>query len=153
MVNYMSLDPLSAAFDLGKSVIERIWPDANKRAEEIRKLEELKQNGDLAKLQAEVQLLLAQAETNKIQAQHKSLFVAGARPFIIWICGIGLGFQYILHPILTWVWYFWAFKGLPPDSLDMSIMMPLLLGMLGLGTMRSFDKSRGTQTDSIEKSK
>lgn len=145
----MSLDPLSAAFDLGKSVIERIWPDANKRAEEIRKLEELKQTGDIARMQAEVQLLMGQLEINKEQAKHKSLFVAGARPFIIWVCGLGLVFQYILYPFLVWTWAFMQMKGVAPPPLDMATMMPLLFGLLGLGGMRSYDKSKGTQTDRL----
>lgn len=147
----MSFDPITAAFDLGKIAIEKIWPDANKRAIEIRKLEELKQKGDLAELNAHVQLMLGQIEVNKIQAASKDWKVAGARPFIIWMCGFGLGLQYIIHPSLVWTWYFLSMEGSPPPPLDMSVMMPLLFGLLGLGSMRSFDKSKGTQTDSFKK--
>ena len=61
----MSFDPLSAAFDLGKTAIEKIWPDPRKRAAELRKLEELRQNGDLAHLNAHVQLMVGQLEVNR----------------------------------------------------------------------------------------
>ena len=145
----MSNDPFTAIFDLGKTAIEKIWPDANKRAEEMRKLEELRQKGDLAELNAHVQLMLAQIDVNKEQAKSKSMFVAGSRPFIIWVCGFGLAFQYILYPLLVWVWAFAAIPGTPPPPLDISTMMPLLLGLLGLGTMRSFDKKNKVQTDKI----
>lgn len=147
----MSFDPFTAAFDMGKLAIEKIWPDANKRAEELRKLEELKQKGDLVEFNGYVQLMLAQVNVNLEQAKSKSMFVAGSRPFIIWVCGFGLTFQYLIHPLLIWVWAFASMKGIAPSPMDMSVMMPLLLGLLGLGSMRSFDKKNGVQTDSIGK--
>jgi len=145
----MSFDPITAAFDLGKIAIEKLFPDANKRAEEMRKLEELRQNGNLAQLNAHVKLMLAQINVNLEQAKSKSMFVAGSRPFIIWVCGLGLAFQYLLHPLFIWVWAFASMEGIPPPPLDMGTMMPLLLGLLGLGTMRSVDKKNGVQTDNL----
>jgi hypothetical protein len=147
----MSFDPFTAAFDMGKLALEKLFPDANKRAEEMRLLEELRQNGNLAELNAHVQLMLAQVNVNLEQAKSKSLFVAGSRPFIIWVCGLGLAFQYLLHPLFIWIWAFASMEGVPPEPLDMSVMMPLLLGLLGLGSMRSFDKKNGVQTDKIDK--
>lgn len=131
----MSIDPLTSVFELGKSVIERIWPDANKRAEEIRKLEELKQGGELAKLDAHVKLLVGQMEVNKIEAAHKSLFVAGWRPFIGWICGLGLAYNVILSPFMD-IWF-------DVPKVDTSALYPVLLGMLGIGGMRTVEKIKG----------
>lgn len=145
----MSFDPFTAIFDMGKIAIEKIWPDANKRAEEMRLLEELRQKGNLAELNAHVQLMLAQINVNAEQAKSKSMFVAGSRPFIIWVCGFGLAFQYLLHPLFIWIWAFASMKGVAPSPLDMSVMMPLLLGLLGLGSMRSFDKKNRVQTDKV----
>lgn len=145
----MSIDPLTAIFELGQTAIKTIWPDANKRAEEMRKLEELRQQGGLAELNAHVQIMLAQINVNAEQAKSKSMFVAGSRPFIIWVCGFGLAFQYLLHPLFIWVWAFGNLTGTAPPPMDMSVMMPLLLGLLGLGTMRSADKKNGVQTDRI----
>lgn len=151
----MSLDPLTAAFDIGKSVIERIWPDPAKQAEEIRKLEELHQQGDLAQLNAHVQLMLGQLEVNKMEAQHKSIFVAGWRPFIGWVGGLALAWQFVIYPMLMWIWKIAEASGhipagiSPPPILETGALFAMITGMLGIGTMRSFDKSKGTQTDKI----
>ena len=147
----MSLDPISAAFDLGKSAIERIWPDPSKQAEEMRKLEELKQNGDLAALNGHVKLMLAQISVNAESAKHKSIFVAGARPFIIWVGGFSLAWAGLIHPILTWAWAFAEMSGNPPPLIESAALGSIVTGLLGVAGMRSYDKGKGTQTDSIKK--
>jgi len=152
----MSFDPISAAFDLGKVAVERIWPDPVKRAEEMRKLEELKQKGDLAQLNAHVQLMLGQLEVNKAEAQHKSIFVAGWRPGVGWVGVAALAWQFIAYPILLWLWALLQAKGVvpetlsPPPVLDSGPLFAIVSAMLGIGGMRSFDKTRGTQTDAIK---
>lgn len=146
----MSLDPLTAALELGKTVLERIVPDPTQRAKALLELEELAQKKDLAMLQAKVQLMIAQIDVNKEQSKSKSKFIAGGRPFIIWVCGIGLLFQYIIYPLLIWVWAFASMEGTPPLPLDLEVMMPLLLGLLGLGGYRSLDKYNRVQTDRID---
>lgn len=145
----MSFDPLTALFEAGKLAIERIWPDPNKRAEEMRKLEELKQEGDLARLDAQVKLLLGQLEINMQEAKHKSVFVAGWRPFIGWVGGFSLAYAAIIHPILVWLWAVLQAadvipKELPtPPYVESATLSAVVTGMLGIGTMRSFDKSKG----------
>lgn len=145
----MSVDPLSAVFGFGKAAIERIWPDAETRAIEMRKLEELKQNGDLKRLELHVQLLLAQIETNKQESQHKSLFVAGWRPAVGWVCVSILAFNYIGVYFFELIAAYMQAGFAPPKRMDMSELWPVLIGMLGIGGMRSFDKTKGVQTDSI----
>ena len=152
----MAIDPLTAAFEIGKTVINKIWPDPVAQAQELRKLEELKQTGDLAQLNAHVQLMLGQLKVNEAEAQHKSIFVAGWRPFIGWVGGLALAWQFILYPMMIWVWKILQVKGLipdgvvPPPVLDTSALFTIITGMLGIGAMRSYDKSKGTQTDSIQ---
>ena len=146
----MSFDPLSAAFDLGRVAIEKIWPDENKRAEEFRKLEELKQNGDLAQLNAHVQLMLAQIKVNEESAKNPSLFVSGARPAAIWAGVFAMSWAGIIHPMLTWAWAFLAMTGEAPPLMDTSSLVTLLGGLLGVSGMRSFDKVKGTAKDSIK---
>jgi hypothetical protein len=80
-------------------------------------------------------LMKAQLEVAKVEAAHKSLFVAGARPSIMWICGLGLGYNVLVHPIMS-IWFV-----MPP--IDTELLYPTLMGMLGLGTMRSVDKRNG----------
>jgi len=152
----MSFDPISALFEVGKTVIEKIWPDPIKQAEEIRKLQELQQTGDLARLSAAVQQLTGQMEINKIEAAHKSIFVAGWRPFVGWVGGIALAYQFIVYPLLLWGWAIvdpQTATGVainPPPILDTDALYTVLMGMLGIGAMRSYDKKNGTATQSIK---
>ena len=85
---------------------------------------------------------IAQIEVNKAEGQHRSIFVAGWRPFIGWTCGFALAYTYVIQPILVfWLAHTGHLVTLP--QVDMSLMMPVLLGMLGLGGMRSFEKFKG----------
>ena len=81
----------------------------------------------------------AQLEVNKVEAGHTSLFVAGWRPFIGWTCGVALCYHFVLQPFFTFLLYSF---GYPMDlpQFDMSTLTTILLGMLGLGGMRSFEK-------------
>ena len=145
----MSLDPLTAAFDAGKLLIEKIWPDPIKQSEEIRKLEELHQKGDLASLNAEVQLLIGQININIAEAGHKSIFVAGWRPFVGWVCGFGLLYASVIEPIMRFIAKLSDYTGTFP-VLDTTITMQVLLGMLGLGLMRTKEKEKGVHKDSLK---
>ncbi len=92
---------------------------------------------------------LAQIEVNKEQAKHPSLFVAGARPSIMWICAFGLGWQFVFLPIATW---YMAFTGQPvllPDIASEGLMS-LTLALLGLGGMRTFEKKNGTHRNNMK---
>jgi|TARA_R110000796_G_scaffold214551_2_gene330498 hypothetical protein len=145
----MSFDPLSAALDVGKSLIEKIWPDPVKQSQEIRKLQELHQKGDLAVLNAEVQLLLGQINVNATEASHKSIFVAGWRPFVGWVCGFGLLYASVIEPLMRFIATVNDYTGTFP-VLDTTITMQVLLGMLGLGLMRTKEKEKGTHKDSLK---
>ena len=145
----MSFDPLTAALDVGKSLIEKIWPDPVKQSQEIRKLEELHQKGDLAVLNAEVQLLLGQINVNATEASHKSIFVAGWRPFVGWVCGFGLLYASVIEPLMRFIATVNDYTGTFP-VLDTTITMQVLLGMLGLGLMRTKEKEKGTHKDSLK---
>ena len=143
----MSFDPLTAIFELGKTAIEKIWPDPSKRAEELFKLEQLKQQGDLAKLQAEVSLMLGQIEINKAEAQHPSVFVAGARPAVMWIGAFGLAYAAVIEPIARFTArVVFDYAGEFP-ALDTTITMQVLFGILGLGAYRTYEKTKEVQTD------
>ena len=144
----MSFDPLTAAFDLGKIAIEKIWPDPTKRAQELRKLEELKQKGDIAQLNARVQLLTNQAKINEQEAKHKSVFVAGWRPFVGWICGLSLAYISIFEPIMRFVATMRGYTGDFP-AIDTTITMQVLLGMLGLAVARTVEKREGVGSNSL----
>lgn len=148
----MSLDPISALLGVAEAAVRRIWPDPERQAIELRKLAELEQAGDLAQLSAHVQLMLGQVEVNKVEAGSGSLFVAGWRPWLGWTCGTGLFYQFVLYPLLLWIWAVWGPDGVaPPPPLDPSMLLTLITGMLGVGAMRSIDKRNGVATHGIRK--
>jgi hypothetical protein len=89
------------------------------------------------------ELAMAQIEVNKAEAASGSIFKGGWRPFIGWVCGFAFAYHFILQPILL---FGVAAAGISIPSLpefDMSQMMPVLLGMLGLGGLRTFEKQKG----------
>lgn len=102
-----------------------------------------------AKAKAEVELRnsmlawdAAQSATNTAEAASSSTFVAGWRPWIGWVCGMALAYQYVLSPIAVWAA---AIAGHPiplPPKLD-DMLWQLILGMLGMGGLRTFEKIKG----------
>lgn len=133
----LAFDPVSILLEIGSKVIDRIFPDPVQKAQAQLELVKLQQSGELAQLAADTQLAAGQLDINKVEAASSSLFVSGWRPFIGWICGIGLGTQFIVAPLAD-PWYH-----IP--TLDLSTLLTLLLGMLGLGVMRSVEKVKGTK--------
>lgn len=93
----------------------------------------------------EDRILTAQAEINKIEAASPSLFIAGARPFILWTCGIALFINYILRPIIIYISVAVGKTGTMIPEVDIDSLYPLMIALLGLGTMRTAEKFKGVQ--------
>ena len=91
---------------------------------------------------------LAQIALNTEEAKHSSLFVSGARPFILWVCGLGFAMNFLIAPIGTFVASLAGYSIVFPQA-DLSVMMPVLLGLLGLGGMRTFEKLNGVSRNKI----
>lgn len=93
---------------------------------------------------------LQQNQINLEQAKHPSIFVAGARPAIMWICAFGLAWTYVLQPMFSWVVVVggWAGEVTLPD-LPTEGLMTLTLALLGLGGMRSFEKINGVARENM----
>lgn len=85
---------------------------------------------------------MAQVDVNKTEAQHRSIWVAGWRPACGWICATALGWHFILQPIVLFAAAIFNVT-LPIPAFDMGSLMTVLMGMLGLGGLRSFEKSKG----------
>ena len=81
----------------------------------------------------------AQMEVNKVEAGHTSIFVAGWRPFTGWVCSVALCYHFVIQPLLTFILYSFGNEIVLP-TFDMGTLTTVLLGMLGLGGMRSFEK-------------
>ena len=82
-----------------------------------------------------MELVKVQSEINKMEAQHRSIFVAGWRPFIGWICGVALLYNFIIRDLIAWV-----SPDVMPPAIQMDQLITILLGMLGLGGLRTFEK-------------
>lgn len=132
----MALDPVTAVLNIGNSILDRLLPD--KQANEAAKAALLQMQ-----VQGELAQIAGQLEVNKAEAGSNSVFVAGWRPFVGWICGAALASDFMVRPLLTWIAALCGHPIVYP-ALDLSDLLPLLMGLLGLGAMRSFDKSQGT---------
>jgi hypothetical protein len=89
------------------------------------------------------ELAKGQLEINKAEATHKSIFVAGWRPFIGWTCGIALCWHFVLAPVTMFVCAYLAVEIPELPTFDMGSLMTVLMGMLGLGTLRTYEKQKG----------
>ena len=134
--------PLLGVLGIVSDVIGKIIPDPQAAAAAKIKLFELTQAGELKELDANLQIALAQLDVNKAEAQGGA-YRGGWRPFIGWTCGIAFAFNYVLLPLSQSVALYLGFKGLLPAPLDVATMMPVMMGMLGLGGMRSFERAQG----------
>ncbi len=103
----------------------------------------------------EADLVKGQLEIDKVEAQHTSIFVAGWRPFIGWVGGVALAYQFVLYPLMLWGWSLFKANGWIPPTLDVPPILPadqlwvVLSGMLGIAGLRSFDKMKGTDTAKV----
>lgn len=132
----MSLDPLTAVLDISGKVIDRLWPDPVQAANARLELFKLQTSGEL-------QLIAGQLEVNKEEAKNTSTFVSGWRPFVGWIGGMGLAYVALVEPISRFVaTVLYNYTGAFP-VIDTTITFQILLGMLGLGGMRTFEKYSG----------
>ena len=118
----MAIDPITAVSDVVNTVINKIWPDKTEQ--------------EKAELAGAIALVQGQLDVNKAEAANSNWFVAGWRPYIVWICGTGLGYQFLVYPILV------AFVP-KVVQLDMGTLLTLLTGMLGIGGLRTFEKLNG----------
>ena len=108
----------------------------------------LRQEGEITKAALAAQS--AQIEVNKQEAASASIFIAGWRPFIGWVCGCALVIQYIASPMLPWLAAVIGFSVPAIPSLDDGLWQ-LLTGLLGLGGMRTFEKMKGVDRRSLKK--
>ena len=132
----MALDPFTAGFDLIKTGLDKFFPDADT---------ELK--GKLEAAASEInnsyQLQLSQLEINKVEAGSTSLFVSGWRPAIGWVCGVSLLYAALVEPIARFIaTVLFTYTGLFP-IINTELTLQILLGLLGLAGMRSYEKSKG----------
>lgn len=119
---------LGAVSELANSVINKIWPD--------------KTEAEKQQLAAAVMVIQGQLDINKVEAASPSLFVSGWRPALGWICGMACAWNWVGLPMAKAGLALYG-TTLELSPADVSEMMPILLGMLGLGGLRSYEKVKG----------
>lgn len=123
-------------------IIDKLIPDPQAKAAAQLEAMKLAQAGEFKDIDAQLQRDLAQIQVNTAEAQSPDFFRSGWRPFVGWICGVGLGVQFLVGPLATWVASLLGHPLAFPE-LDMGTLMTLLAGMLGLGTLRTAEKVKG----------
>ena len=138
-MNPLLLGPL---FEIGKGLIDRLFPDpAAAQAAKI-ELFKMQQNGELAQLASDTDLAKAQIGVNAVEAANGNVFVAGWRPFIGWTCGAAFAYKFVLAPAMLFALTAYGHP-IELPVLDISDLLPVLLGMLGLGALRTIEKVKG----------
>jgi len=122
------MDPLTAGVELAQTVITRIWPD--------------KSQAEAAQLAAAVAIVQGQLDTNRAEAASPSAFTSGWRPAIGWVCAAALAGQYVARPLLQWAGIMTGHAWPVLPGIDNNLW-ELMLGMLGLGGLRSLEKIKG----------
>ena len=136
---------ISGLFTAAQSLIERFFPDPEKKAAAQLELLRMQQNGDLAQLAAETDLAKLQIQVNLEEAKSTNWFVAGARPFIMWTCGFSLAYVSLIEPFARFAAQVWfGYSGEFP-VIDTNLTMQVLMGILGLGAARTIEKLKGAE--------
>ena len=130
-MNPLLLGPI---LEVGKTLLDRFVPDPEKKQAAEMELIRMAADGELKQV-------IAQLEINAREASHSSVFVAGWRPFFGWAGGFGFLYATIGQPLLAWAA---QIKGWPvPPSLNLDLLWVVITGMLGIGSLRTFEKTKG----------
>lgn len=132
---------IDAIAELVSTAVDKIWPDANIEAQS--KADQLKSS-----LTAELQGMMGQLEINKIEASSSSMLVAGARPYVIWICGTGFAYEYIVRPLINGFMMAFGLPGVFP-GIEIEALSVLLFNLLGFAGMRTVEKFKGVARDKL----
>jgi hypothetical protein len=143
----MALDPITAGIGLLDNFIDKFVADKDLAAK-------LGAQARSAEFQGELQLVVGQLEINREEAASGNMFVAGWRPFVGWVCGMALAYNYIGKPFLEFGLLVYGMNHpllvLPPlPQLDSGELMTVLMGMLGLGGLRTFEKVREVSREAM----
>ena len=139
---------ISGLFSAAQSLIGRFFPDPEKQAEAQRALLQMQQNGELALLASETDLAKLQIQVNVEEAKHANIFVSGWRPCCGWVCAAAFAYSYVLLPFAQFLVFTFGTATMVEQlakapALELSEMMPVLLGMLGLSGLRTTERIKG----------
>ena len=121
-------------------LLDKFIPDADERARLAHEIATMSEKHAM-------EVARGQIEVNKTEASHKSMFVAGWRPFVGWTCGVALAWHFVGQPIAVFVITFAGVDAPPLPVFEMDSLLTVLLGMLGLGGLRTFEKTTGVSRE------
>ncbi len=124
------------------NLLDKLLPDPKAANDAKLQLMQMVQAGELAQLDATTKLAIGQLEINKVEAASSNLFVAGPRPFIMWVCGFAFAFKFIGGPLLVIILASFG-KAVVLPEMDFTEMSTLLFALLGLGSLRTVEKIKG----------
>lgn len=133
---------LGALIAKGVDIIGRFIPDPQEKAKAQLELMQIQQASEFKEIEARLQEQQMQSDINRQEAAHASIWVAGWRPFIGWVCGAGLALQFILFPMVFWIGQM-ADVAIIMPQLPFEMIMTMLGGMLGIGSMHTYEKVKG----------
>ena len=136
------MDPITILLGIGSKVIDKIFPDPAQRDAAKLELLKMQQAGELAQLAADTNLMIEQLKVNQAEAQNPSVLVSGWRPMIGWVCGAACAWNWIGLPIVK-LGLAIAGHQINLAPADLTEMLPILMGMLGLGGLRTLEKLQG----------
>lgn len=143
----MSLDPITALLDIGKTALDKFIPDPQAKAQAVLELEKLHAAGESEQLSARVQMMLAQVEINKIEAASPNTWVSGWRPAIGWTCAAALFTYYVPYCLVaTGIWAYQCVHSstlVTRPDLGIADLISLVFAMLGIAGMRTAEKLSG----------
>ena len=119
-------------------ILDKFVEDKDQRAKMLHELDMSVQESNIA-----------QIYVNMEQAKHPAIFVAGARPAIMWIAALGLFWSFFLAPVLNWIMVV-SGTDVPLPNIETEGLLTLTLALLGLGGMRSFEKSKGVARENLQ---
>jgi len=137
---------LGSVFDFGSKIIDKVWPNKDEADKAKLAMLQLQQEGAFKELELQVEANKGQMEVNKAEAASSSLFIGGWRPACGWMCVMGLGYMTLFRPIAAWIATLSGATSVPP-VVDTTVLLELLLGMLGMGGLRSYEKIKGVATN------
>lgn len=129
--------PVLSIIEIGAKLLDKIIPDKDAREKAQAELLKAAQDQDF-------QLALAQIKVNEEEAKSDNIFKSGWRPAIGWICVFGLAYNFVIYNILLWFINIYQLNVTPP-ALMSDILMELVFALLGLGSLRTFEKIKGVK--------
>lgn len=118
------------------ALLDKVIPDAGERARLAHEI------ATMSERHAH-EIALAQIEVNKEEAKSESVFKSGWRPFIGWTCGTAFAYHFVGQPVIVFTMAAAGYTFPPLPTFDMSALLTVLGGLLGLGTLRTFEKYKG----------